>query len=158
MASIPLLYRLFCLWIEPVLAIGGTYLCYFDQARFIQGTTPVLIGRANTALSPLNKLLLTEISGLYAFLALNEALVLRLSNDPNIWRAVEFSMCFSDLAHLWAIYEGSPAEFVDVLRWRGEDWINIGSLFVGLAIRVAVVLGVGFGSGQEKKKATGKQQ
>ncbi len=152
--TIPLVYRAFCIYIEPVLALFGAYMTYFTQDYFVQGTTPLAIGQANPTLSPLNKLLLTNISGLYAFLAVNEGLVLRLSKDPNVWRAVEFSLCLSDVAHLWAIYEAAPEEFVNVVGWRSEDWINIGSLSVGLAIRVACVLGIGFGT---PKKADGKQ-
>ena len=106
-SHIPLLYRIFCLYFEPLADLGGTYLCYFQPSKFVHTTTlPLTAGNGNNpnlAISLLNKLFLTEIAGLYAFLGVNEALVLRFSNDPRLWRAVEFSQCLADVSHLLAV-------------------------------------------------------
>jgi len=158
--NIPLLYRIFFLYFEPFGALGGTYLAHFRPSRFIDATTPVALAKSATInptpVSPLTQLLLTNIAALYAFFAINEILVLRVTKDVNVWKAVMVALCFSDLGHVYAWYAAAPDAYLNFAAYRSEDWINNGTLVLGLVIRVAFLLGIGMGGGKAKAEAEGR--
>jgi hypothetical protein len=79
---------------------------------------------------------------------INELLVLRLSKDVNVWRAVVFAMLCCDLVHLYAVWVagGWGAEFMcDVRQRRVGDWANTVILGAGVVLRVCFLVGMGMG-------------
>ena len=82
-------------------------------------------------------------------------LVLRITSDPRIWRAVVFSILFSDVGHLYAAYLVLGPAFWNMQEWRFQDWTNLGITWFGIALRVAFLCGVGMG--KSKSEARGKR-
>jgi hypothetical protein len=157
-AHIPLPYRFFHLYIEPLLLVpGGIYLSLFQPRKFLLSTTPsALVLPYDPSLlepapiTPLIRQLLTNTAGLYILFMLNELLVLRLSNDIRIWRAVVLAMLCCDLVHLWGVWvAGGPEFMLSPGEWRLEDWVNPGLLGAGAVLRVCFLAGVGIGDGKE---------
>jgi hypothetical protein len=164
---IPLIYRLFHLYIEPFLFVpSGIYLCLFDPLRFLISTTPgpiaapFSIGPPSAAaphspaeITPLLRILLTNTAGLYLMFVLNEVLVLRLTSDIKVWRAVIFSMLCCDVIHVYAVAAAAgPGFMLDIGAWRFEDWANTCVLSGGAVLRLFFLMGVGFGKREEKKE------
>jgi hypothetical protein len=143
--KIALPYRIFFLYIEPVLALGGTYLCMADPQRFLLGTVPqpAFIAASPIAVSPVMQLLLTNIAALYALFAMNEAIVLRCTREKSVWYAIIGGMLASDIGHIYAVYAIAPERIAQFANWSSDEWINYGTLLGGALIRSAFVLGIG---------------
>jgi hypothetical protein len=152
--TIPLPYRLFHLYIEPILFVpSGILLSLFYPEKFLVSTSPApLVTLAPPAITPLIRLLLTNTAGLYLAFVINEALVLRLTSDIRIWRAVIFSMLVCDVVHLYAVWAAAGTDFMlDFAAWRFEDWVNWWVLAAGAVVRLLFLCGVGFGRGKGGK-------
>lgn len=150
------IYRIYFRTIEPLCALGGTYLTLFQPARFLGATTPATIFKdiyrtpalqAEVAQQPVTQVLLANIGSLYVLFAINELLVLRVTRELAVWRGVVLAMVCADLGHLWGVYAGGGFEAGWIQRWDGEEWFNVGTLAFGLVLRIAFLLGLGVGGG-----------
>lgn len=145
---IALIYRIYFLYIEPLAALGGTYLCYFDPDRFLSGTMPLPAYKAvaqapGFTISPMLQMMLTNIGSLYILFAINEGVVLRLTKERNVWLAIIFSMVMTDTGHLYAAYAIDPERIFQLLQWNMDEWINYGTLMGGLTMRILFLMGIG---------------
>jgi hypothetical protein len=166
--AIPLFYRIFHLYIEPLVLIpGGIYLALFQPSQFIYSTTPLPVSspyapstllKATSAPSHLTLFLLYNTAALYSMFGLTELLVLRAAEKLNakdqvsVWKALLFAILVCDFGHLAALGKiMGPSWVVDWKGWRGEDWTNIVILGTGIVLRLCFLLGVGMG-GRERGK------
>ncbi|KAH8653078.1 hypothetical protein BGZ60DRAFT_178137 [Tricladium varicosporioides] len=147
---ISLLYTIYFLWFEPLAALVGTYLTLFQPTRFLSGTVPVpafsqfyASVSESQAITPLMQMLLTNIGSLYVLLAVNEGITLRVTRERAVWYSVVCGMIMSDIGHLYAAYAIAPARASEFLAWNSDEWINYGTLTLGLALRVAFMMGFG---------------
>ncbi|KAL5319171.1 hypothetical protein ACEPPN_012220 [Leptodophora sp. 'Broadleaf-Isolate-01'] len=146
MANIPIFYRIFFLYIDPLICLIGVYTYFFDHATFIESGTPHSISAtvADTQhLSPLEQFLLPAL-GSYALCIFGiQILLLHQFHDVKIWRIVMFSILLTDLGLSYVVYSADPLGFWDVRGWTGGDWTNNGILGAVIAIRTAFLLGIG---------------
>ncbi|OCL14138.1 hypothetical protein AOQ84DRAFT_351659 [Glonium stellatum] len=147
--KIPLPYRLFHQTLEPIFALSGAYMALFRTPSYLQTIAPPSAYTLDSTLSPVSSLLLAHEASLYVQFALCEVLVLRLTSDIRIWRALVFSLLFSDIGHLYAAYLVLGPTFWNMQGWRSQEWTNLGTLWFGLALRVAFMCGIGM----EKSKS-----
>jgi hypothetical protein len=105
-SAIPLLYRLFFLYVEPVATAVGAY-------------------------------------------ALNEALVLRATNDVRVWKVFLFGLLLADFGHLASVASVGLDVYYRFWDWNSMYWGNLGFVYVGAATRLCFLMGVGF-AGQAK--------
>ncbi|KAF7909072.1 uncharacterized protein EAE98_010806 [Botrytis deweyae] len=142
-------YRIFLLYIEPILALSGAYLAYFEPYKFIHGTAPSSLSENFVSLSstltpdPVIQFLSTDIAALYVLFTINEAVVLRLTRDYSVWKTVVFAMLLCDVGHFWGIYKADSVGIFNVGEWSTEELINYGILGFGSALRIAFLLGFG---------------
>jgi hypothetical protein len=103
-------YTLYFLYLDPLFAIFGTLLIIFNPVKFLTSTSPlplassISIALSQPTIAPIIQLLLTNIAALYLLLAVNEALVLRASNEIKVWKAVLVSLVVADVGHLYAVW------------------------------------------------------
>jgi len=143
--KIPLLYRIFFLYYEPLSAFNGALLCHMNAPMFLRTMSSTAI------YTPSHQVIFDQLAATYLLFAFNEAVVLRLTHDLKVWKAMVLGILLCDLVHLY----GSWAElgtdmFFNPILWRWEDAINLGMLWSGVVIRVLFLMGVGF-QGKGKK-------
>jgi hypothetical protein len=148
---VSVVYRVYFQTVEPLLALTGAYVSHFTPANFVNVMSPAAF--AFDVVSPVIQLLLSTLASTYLLFSLNEALVLRLSADVNVWRAVTAACLICDAGHLYAIYVSRPDLFWALSRWRSADWTNMGILWFDVALRVSFLLGIGV---REKSKSENK--
>ncbi|KAG9237205.1 hypothetical protein BJ875DRAFT_540660 [Amylocarpus encephaloides] len=137
------IYTIYFLYLEPLFALGGTYLSIFQPIRFLEGCIPLPgLPSDYQAITPLTTLLLMNIGSLYALFAINEGVVLRLTKEKNVWLTVMGTMCVTDVFHLYAVWAIAPSHFMDFMAWNSDEWINYGTLSFGFALRLAFMLGI----------------
>jgi hypothetical protein len=168
--GVPLVYRVFLLYIDPLLALSGVYLAHFQPEAFISGTVPGSLAGpfqpssatsgGPTATTPLIQFLLTSLASLYLLFAVNSLLVLRLVPDITVWRGVSLAYIASDLGHIWAFYAADRQSFWHFDSWRVEEWVNVGILVAGFLLRFAFVCGLGVkaGNGHGEERKAGKKE
>ena len=98
LSTIPLLYRLFFLYIEPVSALVGAYFAYFQPQTYLHLLTPNHSVAASTA--PAHLVALYQLANLYLLFALNEHLVLSSTRARRTWRRLLLALLVADLGHL----------------------------------------------------------
>lgn len=132
------LYRAVILYFEPLGALVGTTLLHVQPDVFLGGMDPV------AKYAPDNQVIYHQLAAAYLLFAFNEAVLLRATNDVQIWRYVLVGILLCDALHLygsWAALGGSV--FWNPQNWRWEDWFNLGTLWAQSAVRVAFLAGVG---------------
>lgn len=115
--SVPLVYRLFFLIIEPISALVGAYYAHLDQTTYLNLThassAPSLIPTGTS-------IVLSQLANLYSLFALNEALVLRstsisvserLCSSACWWPILDISIRCANWGHrsTGALRSGTPS-------------------------------------------------
>jgi hypothetical protein len=166
--GVPLIYRVFLLYVDPLLALGGVCLAYFQPEVFMSSIVPASLAStfqpssssSSGGSTALIQLMLTSIASLYLLFAINSLLVLRLAPDVAVWRAVSLAYLASDLGHSWAFYAADRQGFWRFDSWRVEDWFSVGTLFAGILLRSAFLCGLGVKAGREQgeERKAGKKE
>ena len=134
-SSIALPYRLFFLYIEPFFALIGAYHALFLPTAYLALTHAPSAPRYGIPTS--TSIILTQLANLYAFFAINEALVLRAAgNDIRVWRAVIVALLIADAGHLYSVKGLGTRVYWDVRGWNAIDWGNVGFVYMGALTRV----------------------
>ncbi|CAG8971873.1 hypothetical protein HYALB_00001986 [Hymenoscyphus albidus] len=139
------IYTIYFLYFEAPMAALGTYLIAFDPIKFLQGTVPTaaMIFDETYKIEPLTMMMMTNIGALYLLFAIFEGAVLRVTKEKIVWKTVLAAMAVCDIGHLYAVYAIAPAHAFQVLAWNSYEWINYGTLVMGLLLRVSFLLGIG---------------
>ena len=147
--ALPLLYRFFFLFLEPISALVGAYFCHLRQARYLAllDAPSAAATTFTTGALPLGtSVALSQLANMYLFFALNEAVVLRSTSDLRVWKAVLAVLLLADLGHLYSMRELGPQIYYDVLGWNEGDWGNVPWVYAGAMLRICFLAGVGMGS------------
>lgn len=145
-ASVPYIYRLILLTIEPFFALMGSALVLVDPSTYVGSIT-----RHSVAFAPNTTFLYTALSGSWLYFAFVEAVVLRLFDDLALWRVLCAGMLLSDFAfcHSTAQAVGGWGAYMKIGDWTPEDYVAFASTAPMVLTRILLVLGVGL------KRSTG---
>ncbi|KAB5569969.1 hypothetical protein GE09DRAFT_1054884 [Coniochaeta sp. 2T2.1] len=149
--SLPIIYRLFFLIIEPIFALIGAYYAHFRQDDYLSLTHAV------SAPFPIplgTSIALSQLANLYVFFAINEALVLRSTSDVRVWKTVLFGLLVADVGHLYTVRELGPDVYWSFLKWNAMAYGNIPFVYLGAAMRLAFLANIGLGRGRAVTKKT----
>lgn len=153
----PLPYRLFFLYVEPASAVAGAACACLRPADYLALTTHTATAATPPDLGP--SVALAQLANLYLLFAVNEALVLRAAAaDARVWRALLLGLLVADLGHLAALAPLGAAVYWDVARWNAMDWGNVAFVYLGAAMRLAFLLGVGLGPSQPQQQQAGLEK
>lgn len=152
---IPLLYRLFFLYVEPISAILGAFWAGARPAEYLGFLTA-----SNTVVSSPNTptlISLYQLSNLYLLFALNEHLVLSSTTSRRTWRTLLFCLLVADLGHLATMAplgfeKGLTDVYLHFWKWNAMEWGSVGFVYAGATMRTCFLLGVGLGSGASREK------
>jgi hypothetical protein len=138
-SNIPLLYRLFFLYIEPVATAVGAYYAALDQRAYMHLTLPSASGSLlGTSISTRESIVLYQLANLYFVFALNEALVLRATSDVRVWKVFLFGLLLASVAPV------GLDVYYRFWEWNSMYWGNLGFVYVGAVMRSCFLMGVGF--------------
>nr|POF17292.1 hypothetical protein CFP56_65159 [Quercus suber] len=158
--SIPLIYSLFFLWIEPIATAVGAYYAFFLQPAYKHMTgDPFSAAAAHRSLidvSRVESIVLYQLANLYLVFALNEALVLRATRDLRVWRVLLLGLLIADFGHLYSVHAQGSDVYWRAWDWNAMYWGNLGFVYVGASMRTAFLLGLGLSrptAAAEKRKA-----
>ncbi|RCI14829.1 hypothetical protein L249_6533 [Ophiocordyceps polyrhachis-furcata BCC 54312] len=138
---LPLIYRAFFLFIEPVSALAGAYYSHFRQSDYLHlldaSTSATMMPTTTTSVA------LSQLANMYFFFALIESLVLRSTWDLRVWRTVLLVLLIADFGHLYSLLALGPAVFYDVSTWNVSLFFNIPWVYAGATLRMCFLAGLG---------------
>jgi hypothetical protein len=145
--KIPFAYRALFLYFEPLAALSGALLLHFRPEVFLNTMSPV------AKYAPDNQVIYEQVAATYTLFAFNEAVILRITNDLRIWKALLIGILICDAIHLYGSWVAlGGAIFWDIRSWRAEDWANLGTLWGQAAVRVAFLAGIGLKGAESVKR------
>lgn len=151
---LPLLYALFFLYLEPVSTAVGAYYAHLLQHDYMRMTMdlapPAAAGLLHVSMR--ESIVLTQLANLYFVFALNEALVLRATDDRRVWNALLLGLLIADFGHIWSVKAVGWDVYYSFWRWNAMYWGNLGFVYLGATMRTCFLLGFGL-PGPSKVKA-----
>ncbi|EPE10798.1 hypothetical protein F503_05893 [Ophiostoma piceae UAMH 11346] len=151
--QLPAVYRLFFLLIEPISALVGAYFAHFRQHDYLSWTHAASAPASAGEIPVVSSVVLSQLANLYLLFTLNEALVLRATADQRVWKTVLFGLLIADLGHLYSLLPLGTDVYWRADLWNAMDYGNVPFVYLGASLRVAFLLGVGFGGRKKITKA-----
>ncbi|KAK0491628.1 hypothetical protein IW261DRAFT_1556772 [Armillaria novae-zelandiae] len=150
-STIPLPYRLFFLYIEPISAIAGFIAAlnpsfYLRQLILSSSVKPDAFGTTQTDIA------LYQLANLYLLFALNEHLVLSSTSSLKTWRSLLLCLLIADFGHLATMAPLGLDAFWKVWEWNAMLWGSVGFVYLGASMRLSFLFSLGFGG---RSKNTG---
>ncbi|ORY01109.1 hypothetical protein BCR34DRAFT_100669 [Clohesyomyces aquaticus] len=140
-APIPVLYRLLFLYIEPVSTLLGAIFAHFLQPKYLILTHSTSAPGQSVPIS--TSIVLSQLANLYLLLSINEALVLRATNDLRVWKTFLFGLLVADLGHLYSVRLVGGWVYWQFWVWNSIDWGNVGFVYLLAFVRILFLAGVG---------------
>lgn len=150
--SIPALYRLLYLYLEPVSTLVGAVYAHHFQPAYLQ-----LTHAASALFDPVplgTSIVLTQLANLYLLLCINEALVLRATTDLKVWKTFLFGLLVADLGHLYSVHPLGSWVYWRFWDWNAIDWGNVPFVYFLAVSRLLFLLDVGFGGTKGEAKTS----
>jgi hypothetical protein len=131
-------YRIYFLWVDPILTLMGMYVNLIDH------NLATLAFFSNVSPTETLKPFLYQIGGMGTSFVCLFVILLRYTNDVNIWKIVQFAILWADFTMLTSMYVAMRLEGrLAVSDWRQEDWFGGVITVICTIIRALFVLGVG---------------
>ena len=157
MPSIPEPYKIFFLWVEPVVTLAGFVAAAFFGQDYLVMTHAETTPSNYLGIPIATDVALRQLANLYLAFALNEFFVLRATNDLKVWRTLLAVLLVADIGHLIACFPaGGLSQYYDVTKWAAMDYGNIAFVYVGATFRSCFLAGVGMGPKKARRGAPRK--
>ena len=113
----------------------------------LENPTTAMLGVTST-----ESIVLTQLANLYFVFALNEALVLRSTNDIHVWKVFLLGLFIADFGHLYSVHTVGMHIYWRCWEWNAMHWGNVGFVYIGATMRAAFLLGLGLDDNDTAKK------
>ncbi|KAI0311780.1 hypothetical protein OF83DRAFT_1166216 [Amylostereum chailletii] len=151
-SAIPFVYRLFFLYIEPLLALAGAYYAAIQPSSYLHELLPFAPsyhtpppGVAGPPATP-TLMALHQLANLYLLFALNEHFVLASTDALRTWKTLLAGLLVADAGHLVSMVPAGRRAF--------EVWA-VGFVYLGAGMRVCFLMGVGLGETKVEREKGG---
>jgi len=145
--DIPFFYRFMFLWFEPFWAFNGAIMSALLPELYLKTMAP------HATYNPQYQVLLDQVAALYLLFAFNEAVVLRITGDVKVWKAILAGIVVCDVIHIYGTARAlGPTMFLHPITWRSYDWFNICFLLGMAPVRLGLIFEVGFPGKPESLK------
>ncbi|KAL3461962.1 hypothetical protein BJX64DRAFT_260046 [Aspergillus heterothallicus] len=149
-STIPLFYRFYFLWYEPLACLLGVYAVFGQPTAYLNSYIPTAI---TETLDLTHKTLLTQMGAAFLYVGLSQGLLLRYTSDVGVWKMLNLSLLGWDAILLWGLWDGLSAQGrLSLDGLRGNDLQVIVITAVTTIVRAVFVAGVGLRSAKVVRK------
>jgi hypothetical protein len=143
-SSIPLFYRIFFQYFDPLICVWGAYMDFFDPRLVLSSHIP------NPTPDIGHAMILKQRGGGMLNFGFVSAVLLRYTYDHKIWNIIQIADFLVDVAYFWAVYEVLSVQGrLGVSTWRAEDWGSVAITGTAGLVRLAFLARVGFEGGRK---------
>lgn len=148
--QIPLLYRLFFLYIEPISALIGALYAVVLPSQYLNLLTLSSASRTISTIETPVYMTLSQLGNLYTLFALNEHLVLSSTTSIRTWKTLLFCLLIADLGHLATMMPLGGDVFWKFWEWNAMVWGSVGFVYAGATMRCCFLSGIGLSNSRSK--------
>ncbi|KAL2829120.1 hypothetical protein BJY01DRAFT_228010 [Aspergillus pseudoustus] len=142
-SQIPSFYRFFFTWFEPLTSLYGAYLVLAEPDNYLNSFIAPAAWSATRDIA--HNTLLRQMGASFVYVSLSQAVLLRYTSDPNVWKILNGSLLGWDAILLYGLWAGLSSQGrLSLGALRAEDWTAIVPTVIITLLRAAVVAGVGF--------------
>ncbi|PSN67670.1 hypothetical protein BS50DRAFT_572719 [Corynespora cassiicola Philippines] len=152
--TLPALYRLVFLYIEPLSTFAGAVYAHCLQQTYLAQTHPASAPAPGQSVPIASQIVLSQLANLYLLLCISEALVLRSTADRKVWNTFLFGLFVADLGHLYAVRPAGAWVYWRFWDWNATDGGNVGFVYFLIVTRLLFFAGVGIPNGAKTLKTT----
>jgi len=145
-STIPPIYRLIFLSIEPLSTLSGAIFAHYHQPTYLTLTHSSSAPAALLGVPISTSIVLSQLANLYLLQCINEALVLRCTSDLRVWKTFLFGLLVGDLGHLYTVRLVGGWVYWRFWCWNSIDWGNVGFVYFLIVARLCFFAGLGFGN------------
>ncbi len=150
--SIPIFYRTFFTYVDPLVALWGAYMNFFTPDTVLNSFVP------NATRNPAHDMLFQQLGGGLLNIAFVSAVLLRHTSDIKIWKIVQWSILIVDVVGLYSLWDALGRQGrLDPRGWRGEDWGCVGITGSVTVLRMMFIAEVSFESVKVRTKRVGSK-
>jgi hypothetical protein len=144
---VPAYYRLFFLTVEPLAALSGAVMIYYDPRQYLSLTHAPSAPSSSDTLPLSSNVVLLQLANLYTLFAFNEAFLLRCTSDLRVWKVILFGLLLADFGHLWSVagIDGGGGGLTNFSGWNVMGLGNVLFVYIGAATRLCFLAGIGMG-------------
>ncbi|KAI9006184.1 hypothetical protein BC832DRAFT_592272 [Gaertneriomyces semiglobifer] len=136
--TVPMFYSFFFKNLDPLIALYGVYLNFFDPSGAVTSMAP------KSVYDPNQVFLFHQSAGLALAVAFISAALPRYTNDVGVWKIFQFGLLLSDFAGLSGVYNAMARQGrLSPETWTDDDKACGGTYVVLTLIRLMFVLGIG---------------
>jgi hypothetical protein len=143
-------YHVWFKWIDPITLVPTVLATAFMPRVMLDSFVP----KELSAYNPDQGFLFHQLAGLFTFVAIVQAGVLRASDEITVWRIVNAGVLVVDVIMLLSLFlslrQQNRLSFTGI---RGADWGNLSFTTLVTAIRIAFLAGAGVSDGSKSKQA-----
>jgi len=137
--SIPRIYWIWHLYLEPLTALGGVYHLHWVPEQYFAYMPQT------SRYAPESQIICDQLAACYLFFAVIEALVLRITTEITVWKAVLFALLLCDGGHVFAAWEEMGTHLtLSPWLWTGKDTVTMLLNIIPAVLRTAFLVGIGF--------------
>ncbi|KAI9792566.1 MAG: hypothetical protein M1816_002086 [Peltula sp. TS41687] len=115
--AIPLFYRIFFTWIDPLNAIWAAYGHFFQPDMVLNAYIP------DSARNPPHDMLFQHLGGALLNIAFVDAVLLRYTDDVRVWKIVQAGVLILDWVMIYSLWDALARQGrLQPAVWRLEDW------------------------------------
>lgn len=116
---IPVAYRAFFTWVDPLIALSGVYMNLFTPDTVLNAYIPSTLSQRD----PAHFMLFQQLAANLLMAAFLSIVLLRYTADVKIWKILQASILLVDLTLLYSLWDaiGSQGR-LSLDGMRGEDW------------------------------------
>lgn len=137
---IPLFYRLFFLYIDPLFNLSGIYVSFLDHTAYLSMGVPRSL---TTTPTPITEYLIMALGSWSLSILVIQTLLLQQYRDVKLWKIVMFGILLTDFGLVYGLYAANPTGIWQVGKWMQGEWISHGIFATVIPIRMAFLAGVG---------------
>ncbi|KAH7323264.1 hypothetical protein B0I35DRAFT_427386 [Stachybotrys elegans] len=143
-------YDIWFKWVDPLTLIPTVYATLFMPEVMLDSFIPAQMSPYN----PDHGFLFHQLAALFSFIAVVQGVVLRITGDIKVWRAVNAGILLVDISMLASLYVSlKQQDRLSLGEIRGGDWGNLFFTSLVTLIRVAFLSGVGVSDKARVKRA-----
>ncbi|KAH8894736.1 hypothetical protein GQ53DRAFT_85595 [Thozetella sp. PMI_491] len=146
---IPAFYSIFFLWIDPIVALWGTYLNLFQPATTMDSIVP----RAIVPYDLRFQAIFQQLGGFLLGSAWIQIILQRYTRDVGVWKILHSGILIVDLVVLYSTWDALGIQGRRSLgQLRPEDWGTVTILGSLVVIRSSFLFGIGFPKASARDK------
>ncbi|KIY68431.1 hypothetical protein CYLTODRAFT_453583 [Cylindrobasidium torrendii FP15055 ss-10] len=148
-AIIPLTYRVFFLYIEPIVTIAVACYAALKPSGYLGAVASSI--QHTVIHTNQTKVVLEQLGNVYLFMALNEYFVLSSTRSTTTWKRLLLALLIADCGHLVSMRGLGVQVYWNIWEWNVFTAASVLLVYFYITLRICFLFDVGMGESRKVK-------